>query len=166
MVKITDEMRRAVAIQFRWHEQGRCVSDAISALAPLIIAQYEAEKAAAAAPVPFAITSMDQKVQYVTGTPARLLAVDLPGKWPILSCTPSGVLWRHEADGKSATNTATNIRTIDLIPIPPAERVAYVNVYPNEAFSLYATRAEADMRSFPNRTGCNRLILKEGVWDE
>jgi hypothetical protein len=157
MVKITDEMKKA------YFAAGDS-AETVAALAPLIIAQYEAEKAAAAAPVPFEITSMDQKVQFRNGTPAWLLAVDLPGTTPIVAYDPrSGAIIRKRVDGSSPY--ASNCDN-DLIPIPPAERFAYVNVYPTEAFSLYATRTEADMRSFPNRTGCNRIVLKEGVWDD
>jgi hypothetical protein len=45
-----------------------------------------------------------------------------------------------------------------------------VNVYPFEEnkvnASIHMAREKADIMAMGDRTGCNRIVLKEGVWDE
>jgi hypothetical protein len=158
MVKITDEMRNVYC-------QTGGVSQTISALAPLIIAQYEAEKAAVAAPVPFEITSMDQKVQFrESPLPVEIIALEVqPGARVLVKFGQYSYL-TVSREGKYEPNSQ-----FDLIPIPPAARVAYVNVYSKGNYgrpSSYWTRADADDCAAEERTGCNRVVLKEGVWDD
>jgi hypothetical protein len=161
MVKITDEMRTA------W-KKFNTDDEAILALAPLIIAQYEAEKAAAASPEHFEITSMDQKVQFRDGTPARILAVDIPSRLishacPVVAWHENGNIYRFEKSGRCWGMS----ELYDLIPIPPAKRIAYVNVYAGSVgTAVYDTRGKADAGSDNSRTGCNRIELQEGVWHD
>jgi hypothetical protein len=157
MVKITNEMKNVI-----WDGIG--AENAIKKLAPLIIAQYEAEKVASAAPVPFEITSMNQKLRFRDGTPARLLAVDLAGPYCVASYNAATENIRvHLVSGKLASDVVCNS---DLIPIPLAERVAYVNVYPHSSSVAYRSRGIADNVAAETRIGCNRIVLKEGVWDD
>jgi hypothetical protein len=111
MVKITDEMRNVYC-------QTGGVSQTISALAPLIIAQYEAEKAAVAAPVPFEITSMDQKVQFrESPLPVEIIALEVqPGARVLVKFGQYSYL-TVSREGKYEPNSQ-----FDLIPIPPAAR--------------------------------------------
>jgi hypothetical protein len=153
MVKISDEMRTI------WKDS-LGADNAIQEMAKLIIAAHKAEKAAAATPEPFEITSIDQKVQFRDGTPARLLAVDLPNPWPIAAADERGGVHVFSRSGRNPETSK------DLIPLPPAERFAYVNVYLHSSGGMtYDTRVEADASAVDFRIGCNRIVLKEGVWD-
>jgi hypothetical protein len=153
-MKITDEMRTI------WKDS-LGADNAIQSMAKLIIAQYESEKTAAAAPEPFKITSLDQKVQFRDGTPARLLAVDLASPWPVVAADESGGVHVFSRSGRNPETSK------DLIPITPAKRFAYVNVYPYASGGVtYDNRAQADAGADKSCTGCNRIELQEGVWHD
>jgi hypothetical protein len=48
----------------------------------------------------------------------------------------------------------------------PVKRVVYVNVYRNGAGFGHDTRIAADIKAKTGRTGCNRIELEEGRWDD
>jgi hypothetical protein len=163
-IEITDEMREII-----WGSFGKDVDGRINELAPLIIAQYEAQlKSRPAKPVAPVVSegwtiTMDTHVQYRDGKPARLLAIDIPNAKPIISFHENGLCYGHYPDGSIGATQGESC--FDLIPLqkPRIKHGGWVNAYPNKnVYGLFSTKEEADVLARKDRTECVYIEFEEG----
>jgi hypothetical protein len=103
------------------------------------------------------------------GDPVQLITTEGRGQYPIIgyiadSKTPA--TWTK--DGNKLQGVS---RTEDLVNVPPAKQVAYINVYAGDQstgmYRLNDSRAEADERAQPTkgRVACVRIEYTEGQFD-
>jgi hypothetical protein len=114
------------------------------------------------APVPLDLT---KPIQTYGADPVEIITIEGRGQYPIVgyiadSKTPS--CWTREGLKQHGAS-----HPLDLMNVPPARYVGYVNIYPNKVkFLVYPSRAEADQGAGTTRIACVRVEYKEGQFDD
>jgi len=72
------------------------------------------------------LITMEGKYAYDSDplTQVRVVAIDLPGKWPVLTVTSHGDTLRHDAYGRPRYG-------LTLVPLKRRPREFWVNIYPD-----------------------------------
>ena len=105
------------------------------------------------------------KVQTRGNHKARIIFDDAKGEYPVVALISKGddeIPIAYTAEGKYFEGGASNT---DLIP-KPKTHTRYINVYTNHVGGLFKTRSDADCASGLKRTGCIKVELTEGQWDD
>lgn len=106
--------------------------------------------------------NLDEPVQLVDGTPARVLAKDLKGPRSIVIAVPQSdgveALSSRYVDGRLRLNADTDY---DLINVP-VRKVWWVNVYEKNQHVFYHTREDADANHTEDRIACLRIEYTKG----
>lgn len=107
-------------------------------------------------------------VQTRDGRPARILATDFKGNFPIVAavefCDGTEIVYSYYDDG--TMNRSRLQRGYDLINIPEDQELdVWVNVYDQEALlpRCHRTKAEADSYAAEDRIACIRIQQKYAV---
>ena len=85
--------------------------------------------------------AMDKQYRYRNGEPARVLCVDRPNDWTVVSMGDTGSLHLHQNDGRSSMMKTEHVR--DLIEVVPLWRGA---VWVRESDLMAGTQ---DMTGYP-----------------
>lgn len=92
----------------------------------------------------------------VESVEVRVLCIDAPGRYPVVSLTPNGTILTHTADGK-----CPGVPSLDLIETRErVRREHWCNVYADPGLSgIYADRAFANKYAVPGRIACVRVVI-------
>lgn len=98
-------------------------------------------------------------VQTRCGYPARILATDVRGKFPVIAAVEKGgteTVFQFGLDGDCDETTR-----LDLINIPQ-KHVRWVNVYATRADAVHKSKDLADAYCSHDRIACIRIEFQEG----
>lgn len=104
--------------------------------------------------------SMDRKYIYRNGEPARILCVDAPGNYPVVTLDELGRHFRHDSDG--VCNVLGITDEWDLIEVKEKKTLEFwVNVLPNGGVIAHNRREDADHNTaeLQRRIACKHVVI-------
>jgi hypothetical protein len=116
-------------------------------------------------------------VQLRNGTPCRILATDLKGRWPLAiaytkrpllgGADPSEFTAMRTAEGRVLSTPIAPDSPYDVVNVPQTfKHEVWINIYPvgrhNTVGALYPSKESADRCASPDRIACTKVII-EGV---